>query len=675
MRELRAREPLRPLVWVCAALAVGVVLHADLSPAWITATALSLVLFRLAAAVGAAPLPAIWVRLGIGLAFLAAVFAEFHTLNGLASGTALLTLMLGLKLLETRMRRDQYFVIGGALFLLLAACLERQELARVPLYVIEALLCCSALAVVAYAPDRLERSATERGDLPLRQALALAGRTLLYATPLATLLFLFFPRLPGAFWALPAQGQALTGLGNTLTPGSITALTDSYDIAFRARFDGAPPPREDLYWRGPVLHDFDGATWRRGTFVAHRGQRLDCLTKPYRYRIDLPPTSRHWWIALDTVMGSPSPGVRYEYDYELIAREPVTHATRYTATSCDRPLSLEPLSARARRHELELPAGTNPRTRALAQELRGKAGSAAGFVRAALEYLRTGGFRYSLTPPPLGPNPVDEFLFDTRTGFCGHYASAFVDLMRAGGVPARVVTGYLGGEWNPYDHELIVRQSDAHAWAEVWLPGSGWTRVDPTAVVEPARLYHGILDLLPDAVSASARLIHASPLLTAALERWDALNAWWNQRVVGFNYRAQLELLRNIGFRSPQLRDAGWAFAAALLAWLGWISWQLGRGASRVRPDALAHSYTRLCRKLARIGLPREQHQGPLAYLETVSLRRPDLAARITPLIERYIDLRYGPGSRGSRREATRGFERAVARLSLKRRARASRGR
>jgi transglutaminase-like putative cysteine protease len=674
MLQSRSRERMRPLAWICAALAAGVVLHAGASPPWITAAALALVLWRLAAAAGAAPMPGAWLRLGIGMTLAAAVLAEFRTLNGLAPGTALLSLMLAIKLLETRAQRDEYFVIGGALFLLLAACLEREQLARVPLYLGEALLCCAALAVVAYAPASRERFVAGCEELPTRHALALAGRTLLYATPLAVLLFLFCPRLPGAFWTLPSTGQAMTGLGNTLTPGNITALTDSYSVAFRVRFDGAPPPRTELYWRGPVLDDFDGATWSRGAFAARSGQRLDCLGKPYRYRVYLSPTFRHWWIALDTVMGSPSPNVRYESDYELVASEPVAHAISYTATSCARPRSLEPLSSRARRRDTELPAGGNPRTRALGRMLRRQAGSAAAFVRAALEFLRTGGFRYTLTPPPLGPNPVDEFLFDTRAGFCGHYASAFVDLMRAGGVPARVVTGYLGGEWNPYDHELIVRESDAHAWAEVWLPGRGWTRIDPTAVVEPARLYHGILDLLPDAVSASARLIHASPLLTAALERWDALNAWWNQRVVDFNYQTQLALLRNLGFRSPQLRDAAWAFAVALLAWLGWISWQLGRGAGRPREDPVARSYARLCRKLARVGVPRAAHEGPLDFLAAVSRRRPDLTARIAPLLRQYIDLRYGPGSRGVRPQDTRGFARAVARLSLRRRARASRG-
>jgi protein-glutamine gamma-glutamyltransferase len=656
--------PRSPLLWVCAVSAAAMLLHAAQVFAWITIAGLALVGWRLAAAFGRARLPGGPVRIALGVALVVAVFAQFHTLNGLAPGTAMLMLMVTIKLLETRSRRDEYIVIGGALFLLLAACLDRQALAWVPLYGADALLCCSALAVVAYASGSDAPSA-----LGTREAIGLAGRTLLYSVPLAILLFLFFPRLPGHLWAFSPGDDAVTGLGDTLTPGGITRLTTSYAIAFRARFDGRPPPPDERYWRGPVMHQFDGASWKAGRYASRETQRLDCLSTPYRYRVYLEPTFRAWWLALDTVMASPEPNVRYTDDYQLIASQPVSQSLSYFARSCADIQSLAPLSPAARRMDTQLPSGRNPRTRALALRLRNHAGSDVGFVRAALTFLRTGGFSYSLTPPPLGPDPIDDFLFDTRTGFCGHYASAFVDLMRAGGIPARVVTGYLGGQWNPYDDSLIVRQSDAHAWAEVWLEGSGWTRVDPTAVVAPERIYHGILDLLPDAVSASARMVHAWPWLSATLQRWDALNGWWNERVVGFNYRAQLNLLGDLGFHSPELRDAAYAFGAALLIWLTWISWQLGREVSaRPRPDRLGRAYARLCRKLARAALPRSPHQGPLAYAQAIIRHRPDLAPQVQPLLEGYAALRFGPSSARAPDRSLRQFERAVSRLSVQRR-------
>ncbi|MGH8181417.1 MAG: transglutaminase TgpA family protein [Steroidobacteraceae bacterium] len=663
-----ALTPRSPLLWVCAVTAAALLLHAAQVFAWITIAGLALVGWRLAAASGMARLPKSPVRIALGLSLVAGVFAQFHTLNGLAPGTAMLMLMVAIKLLETRKPRDQYIVIGGALFLLLAACLDRQALAWVPLYGSDALLCCSALAIVAYA------SGTDDGARPppaapgTREVIGLAGRTLLYALPLAILLFLFFPRLQGHLWAFAPGDDAVTGLGDTLTPGGITRLTTSYAIAFRARFDGRPPPPEERYWRGPVMHAFDGATWKAGQYRPRETQRLDCLSAPYRYRIFLEPTFRPWWLALDTVMASPAPNVRYTDDYQLIASQPVSQSLSYRARSCAHSHSLVPLSPAARLVDTQLPPGRNPRTLALALQLRNRAGSDVGFVRAVLTFLRANGFSYSLTPPPLGADPVDDFLFDTRIGFCGHYASAFVDLMRAGGVPARVVTGYLGGQWNPYDDSLIVRQSDAHAWAEVWLDGSGWTRVDPTAVVAPERISHGILDLLPNAVSVSARIVHAWPWLNATLQRWDALSGWWNERVVGFNYRAQLDLLGDLGFHSPELRDAAYAFGATLLAWLAWISWQLGREAtSRPRPDRLGRAYTRLCRKLARIGLPRPPNQGPLAYAQAILQHRPDLALQVAPLLESYADLRFGPTSAPTSDGDLRQFERAVWRLSVRR--------
>jgi protein-glutamine gamma-glutamyltransferase len=662
-----AATPRLPLLWVCAATATALLLHALQVPAWITVTALGLVGWRLAALRGAARLPGGIVRITLGLALVAAVFAQFGTLNGLAPGTAMLMLMVAIKLLETRSQRDQYVVIGGALFLLLAACLYVQALIWVPLYGLQALLCCAALAVIAYAPGSDQGRSPAPAGLRTREAIALAGRTLLFAIPLAIPLFLFFPRLPGHFWALTSGDEAVSGLGDTLTPGGITRLTASYAIAFRVRFDGKPPPPVERYWRGPVMHEFDGATWAAGGYAPYEPQLLDCLSTPYHYRLYLEPTFRHWWLALDTVMGSPNLSVRYTEDHQLIATQPVSQAVAYSAISCTHLRSIGPLSFVARRDDTQLPSGQNPRTLALALQLRRRAGSDAAFVRAALEFLRSGGFTYSLTPPPLGPDPVDDFLFHTRTGFCGHYASAFVDLMRAGGVPARVVTGYLGGEWNPYDHTLIVRQSDAHAWAEVWLADRGWTRVDPTAVVEPERLYRGILDLLPSAVSTPERLLHTWPWLNNALERWDALNGWWNDNVVGFNYRSQLDLLSALGFHSPELRDAGWVFAATLLVWLAWVSWQVGRQRGAPSPDRLGQAYSRLCRKLARTGLSRAPHQGPLAYTQFIARYRPDLSPSVAPLLEQYANLRFGPTSASTSADGVRTFERAVSRLSVPR--------
>jgi transglutaminase-like putative cysteine protease len=483
-------------MWVCAAFAGGVLLHIDRLPLWACAAALTLIAWRLLRARTVGWYPGIVLRAVLALALVGLVLARFHTLNGLAAGGTLLVLMAGLKLLETRTPRDEYVMVGAALFLLLAACLDREDLVRTPLYAVQAWLCCAALAVVAYP------------DCRALAAARLAGRALLVALPLAALLFVFFPRLPGAFWAIPQGGEASTGLSDSMSPGSIVRLTASYEPAFRAKFHGAIPPPAERYWRGPVLHDFDGYTWRAGAGF-HPREQLENLGISYRYSVTLEPSRRRWWLALDIPAESPDPHVLLTYDHQLLADAPVTDRVTFEALSYTHAATAQAPDPAAQRQDTALPEGSNPRSAALARALRRRAGSDADFVRAVLEFLRSGGFAYTLTPERLGTNPVDDFLFNTRAGFCGHYASAFATLMRAAGIPSRVVTGYLGGEWNPIGGYFVVRQSDAHAWTEVWLTGRGWIRVDPTAVVAPERLERGIFDLLPEALSSRQRLLHS----------------------------------------------------------------------------------------------------------------------------------------------------------------------
>jgi protein-glutamine gamma-glutamyltransferase len=651
------------LAWASAAFAAGVLLNIDRVPVWVPIAAAIFIAWRLLAATRPIRLPGTFARSVVALLLVAGVLLRFRTLNGLSAGTALLVLMGSIKLLETRAQRDQFIVVGAALFLLLAACLDRQSLLRAPLYLLHVWVCCAALAAVAYTPAG--SSAGQPRAFDKRAAIMLAGRSLLFALPLALMLFIFFPRLPGAFWAIPRSTDALTGLGDSMSPGSISQLTASYEVAFRAHFDGAPPPPEERYWRGPVLHDFDGYTWRREKSSLISRDPLNYLGTGYRYRIALEPSEQRWWFSLDTATASPGPKVFFTYDYQLISAEPVTQGTSYTLVSHTSTRATREISDPVRRTDTSLPETRNPRSRELASTLRRKVSSDAEFVTAVLEYLRTGGFQYSLTPPRLGYDSVDDFLFNTRLGFCGHYASAFVALMRAAGVPARVVTGYLGGEWNPIGRYFVVRQSDAHAWAEVWLEGRGWTRVDPTAVVEPERLRRGILDLLPNAVSAPARLVWSTPWLAAALQRWDAINTWWDDQVVKFSYDDQLRLLERLGFKAPGARELGWAFAAGLVSWLLWVAWQVGRSPRQPRPDRLALAHAALCRKLARAGVVREPHQGPLAFAAEISTRRPDLAAQVHTLLMRYAQLRFGPED-GSYARHVSEFEHEVVRLKFK---------
>jgi protein-glutamine gamma-glutamyltransferase len=660
---MRARngESLDPLLWSAATLMSGVLLHIDRVPLWATATALLWMGWKFAHEIRGVRLPSAFAKVGVTVLLIVAVIAQFRTVNGLSAGTALLVVMGSLKLLETNTARDRNVVIGSALFLLLAACLDRQSLMRAPLYLLHTWLCCAALGVTTHGKVGMSNRATA----------ALAGRSLGLALPLALVVFLFFPRMTGAFWTLPQSDSATTGLSDSMSPGSISSLGESDDPAFRVHFEGAPPPPEQRYWRGPVLHDFDGYTWRQVQGQYYVRSALQYLGPEYRYRVWLEPTSQRWWFALDTVTDSPDRRrVRLTFDQQLVANDSVSSTTSYSAVSYTETRAEGAIPIIARRVDTALPANRNLQSLALAKRMRSEARTDEEYIAAVLSMFQQGGFEYTLTPPLLNMDSVDDFLFNTKRGFCGHYASAFVTLMRAAGVPARVVTGYQGGEWNPIREYFLVRQSDAHAWAEVWINGRGWSRIDPTAVVAPERLRRGLLDLLPDVGSVGSRMMRDIPWLTDLRQRWDAANDWWNERVVKYDMRTQFDLLRWMGFDDPDWRLLGYLLASGLIAWLIVIAWHVARTNRGAPADRLARAYQKLCRKLAHAGAARQAHEGPLAYAEAISSRRPDLASSAHALLIAYANLRFGKnGDERAHASAIGTFESAVARFHATRQA------
>jgi transglutaminase-like putative cysteine protease len=635
-----------------ASFALGVLLHADRLPLWCTGFALAAGAWRAARVRRPAlPSPGRLVRVGLVLTVGAAVLFEFRTLNGLAAGTALLTVMGALKLFEMEAPRDRLIVVGVALMLLLAACLDRQDLLRVPLYVALLFVSCTALALAA----------TPGAQLGLAGAVRLVARTLASALPLALLLFVFFPRIAGSFWALPANTTTLTGLGEEMTPGDIDALTDSDEPAFRVRFTDRAPPPALRYWRGPVMHEFDGTTWSRGHAGFHHPLPLQAQGAAYRYHISLEPEKHNWLFALEKPIGPESSGATLSFDDQLLTPQPISQPASYDLTAWPAARTTGELSKSLRQIELRQPPERNRRAQALALELRARSASDAAFIDAVLDYFRQGGFEYTLTPPKLDRDAVDEFLFQTRRGFCGHYASAFVALMRAGHVPARVVTGYLGGEWNPIGGYYLIRQSDAHAWAEVWLDGRGWSRVDPTAVVAPERLTQSLFEFMPQSMSTRERLVRGNAWASQARLAWDATDSWWRDHMQHYDFRRQMALLEELGFTAPDARTLALAVSIALAAWLLWISWQSRAALRGMPPDPLAKSYAQLCGRLARVGLPRRAHEGPLNYSARVAGVRPDLAARVRTLCATYAELRFGnPGGTRDPGRLTEAFRRAV---------------
>ncbi|MDE2219488.1 MAG: DUF3488 domain-containing protein [Gammaproteobacteria bacterium] len=626
------RIPHRPAWLPIAALYLAALVNAHHLAWWSLPVLLLATAWHLRAALFGLAQPGRAARLGFAALVTLGVLLSFRTLNGISAGATLLVAMTAAKLFEARANRDWYVICGATLFLLLAACLDRQQLWRLPLYALCLLLCLGAL-----------RGLSGGAPVPVATQLRESARQLLYALPLAVLCFLVFPRLPGAFWSLNAADEAISGLGDEMSPGRIARLSESDEPALRARFDGPPPPAAQRYWRGPVLHDFDGYTWRRHHGGAPPAGALDYRGPAYHYSERLEPNAHGTVVALEMSQPPDTPYVSMSADFQLLSRRPSLEARSYELTAYPQATMGGELPPAARQMDLELPPGRNPRAREFAQRLRAQAPDPAAYLSSVYAFLRDGGFVYTLVPQPLGRDSVDELLFGAREGFCGHYASAFVDLMRAAGIPARVVTGYQGGEWNPIGRYLLVRQRDAHAWAEVWLDGRGWLRADPTAVVAPERLQRDLLQFGDGLGNGAARLLGSSRWLTGFLQAWDAANAWWQDDVVGFNAARQHGLAGRMGFGDRDWQTLTITLAAGLCTWLAWIAWSLRRLARAARPDALARGWRQVDRRLARAGFPRASHEGVLAYCDRLELNQPAAAAALRPLARRYAQLRYGP--------------------------------
>jgi transglutaminase-like putative cysteine protease len=620
------------LLWVVGCFALTVVPHSfDVKP-WLTSLAAATVLWRIAAELLQWRLPSKWLRVGIAFTSMIGVAAAYRTLNGIEAGTALLILMGSMKLLETQTVRDLTIVVFVAYFLLFAGFLYDQQLALLPYMLVAAWLLTATLM-------RIHQTA----PMTTREALVSTGRMFVIALPLAGALFLFFPRLPGRFWAVPAKQAATTGIDDEISPGDVSDLSISGAIAFRVKFDGETlPSRRDRYWRGPVLHDFDGRTWRRHPFTYVEAPVVP-TGSTYRYRLVLEPHDRNWVFALDTPTRWPST-TRRTFDYQLLATRRVSALTSFDVESNTSYRSEAPLPRQLREADLALPPNRNPRSIQLAREMRERAGSEADFIQDVLTKFREEEYFYTLEPPRLESDSVDDFLFNTKRGFCEHFASAFTALARAAGIPARVVAGYQGGDFNPINGYLIVRQSDAHAWSEVWLEGQGWVRVDPTAAVAPERVERGIDAAVSEDEAVPGRIFARSSVLTQLRNTWDAMNTFWNDNVIEFGQRQQRSLLSLLfGIDDPDWEDLALVLAIVFVTFFAGLFLYLATRYRSPTRDPLVQTYDELCKRFARQNLARAAYEGPNDYLRRVARARPELASQLEEVRALYVNLRYGP--------------------------------
>ncbi len=619
---------LRHLFWLLAGLALVVAPHTPRLPWWLNLIALILILWRVYLGVGERLLPKKWLLVVFVVGGTFGIYLTYRTIFGRDSGVALLVLFLSLKLLELHTDRDAMVLVLLTYFLALTNFFYSQTLPTAGLMLASVLVNTASLVHYA-APGRA-----------LRANLRTAGILLAQAAPVMLILFFLFPRVQGPLWGLPQDAYSgITGLSDSMSPGLISRLSQSDAIAFRVKFEADPPRRLQLYWRGPVFWHFDGRTWRPGEFRPFGKISFEASGNPYDYEVTLEPHNHSWLFALELAAKLP-PGANVTPDYMLISRTPVRTRIRYDMRS------YTGFTAGAANEEdeikrgLQLPRGFNPKARDLAQSWAVGAASDADIAQRALNFFREQGFVYTLEPPLLGRNSVDEFLFDTKQGFCEHYASSFTFLLRAAGVPARVVTGYQGGDINPVDQYMIVRQSDAHAWVEAWIKGRGWVRFDPTAAASPVRVESGVAAAVPETDPLPLLSRTTMIWLIKARYNWEALANQWNQLVLGYNPERQREFLSRVGMSEPSWENMTlvlfWSVAGLLALLTAWLLRHMRT------LDPVQRLWLRFCARLAQRGSPRAEHEGPADFVARAALRHPGEAQRIRAIGARYIDLRYG---------------------------------
>ncbi|MGJ7509097.1 transglutaminaseTgpA domain-containing protein [Variovorax sp. GT1P44] len=559
---------------------IGLILLPQLPnlPWWCSTLAAIVLLWRGSLAVQAKPLPNKWWRIALLAITLVATFSTHRTLLGREAGVTLIVILLALKTLELRARRDAFVVFFLGFFTMLTNFFYSQSL-MTALAMLLALLGLLTALVNAHMPV---------GKPPLMQAARTAGFMALLGAPIMLVLFVLFPRM-APLWGTPTDAMTgRTGLSNTMRVGSIADLALDDGIAARIRFDdGRVPPRNTLYFRGPVMSQFDGREWSAASRFSRSNvpQNLRVQGSPTTYEVTLEPANRPWLLTLDATPSKPElPGYEVFHTPELqwvtnraindLVRYRVESFTQFQSGPVRRTAALQPFVA--------LPPGSNPRTVALAAEMRRDPALAGApsqaFVRAALQRLRTGDYSYTLEPGLYGDDTADQFWFDIKAGFCEHIASAFVVLMRALDIPARIVTGYQGGELNGVDNYWVVRNSDAHAWAEVWQEGVGWVRVDPTGAISPDRVGQ-FRRLAPQPGLIAGAIEAMNPTLSQTVRAtWEAINNGWNQWVLSYTQSRQLDLLKNIGFEAPSVQDLVLVLLALMVATslvgAAWTLWE-----------------------------------------------------------------------------------------------------
>lgn len=654
--EQRLLPSLTGKLWLLAALFMVLLPHLLRMPVILSLGCVAVFGWRLAHEVKGWSLPRRPLRWVITLIAFGAVVLLFKTIVGRDAGVALLSVMLCLKLLELRTLRDAMVTLYIGYFLVIGAFLFSQSIYTGGYLLLVVLLLTAALVALNHP---------QSSSLNTRYYLRYSGQLLLQAFPLMVVMFLLFPRLSGPLWSMPQETTGKTGLSDEIRMGTVSSLVESEEVAFRVDFTGAIPAADQLYWRGPVLWKTDGRLWQRIRQPVMRSiPNYTAQSAPVSYTVTLESSGYNWLFSLDLPQTMPQglespPFIRA--DFQMFAEKAATTTQRYSISSTlnYRTTEIEESQIQA---ALQLPEDVNGKTVAMAQGWTKKGLNQQQLVARALSYYRDNDFYYTRQPPLLDNNPVDDFLFNSRRGFCEHYATSFVTLMRAAGVPARVVTGYQGGESNQLGNYLIVRQSHAHAWAEVWLSQTGWMRIDPTTNIPEERIEETIdtqrfatTDLLTS-VAQSRQFSLFIKSFYQARQLWDAVNHGWNQWVLGFDKEQQEKLLKQLGFKDSDWKNLITLLIVSLILLVTVISAFVLLKRPR-QTDPVQRQYQRFCDKLEKQGTVRAMNEGPQDFAQRACSELPHRCEQITEITRRYVELRYQ-----QQKEATnlRGLQQAV---------------
>ena len=645
MKTLRIQDtriPRRPLLWLAAALLFTLPPMFGTLPSWVPL----LFLIALAGKFWMQPkgyhLRSLVWKLVLVALILSLLFFSYGSLRGIEPGVSLIVMLTSAKILEAHTAREFHIMIMVAWVLCLCGFFLSQNLAI-------ALCLLIAFTLLFVALIQFHRGSSFAFWPPVRTV----GKLLAQAAPLIILLFLFFPRFSTGFrFQIASQRGSSTGFSDHLSPGSVSSLANSSEVAFRAEFpDGKTPTLGAMYWRGVVMWHGEGLEWNapKNPAALPKTSQSPFRSEGVRQWITIEPHDARWMFALDWPANWPS-GARLAPGNYLWSDQPIHKPRRYEVNSYPE-IPNNQLHSGEREPLLQLPAAISPAARALAQSWTANKAEPRAIVEKALEFFRAQGFLYSPSPGEYGKNGLDEFLFHRRLGFCEHYAASFATLMRLAGVPARVVTGYLGGEYNEIGHFFLVRQADAHAWCEIWFPDLGWQRIDPTAVVAPDRVNLGFNSFLERRAAAGqldntqgvlARKLAHWPIFARARLGWQTLSYAWDTRVLSFDGDEQESFFASVGIagHGPTFFIVGTlVIAIALLAlYAGWTYLR-----TRPRGNRVKIMYEIFCRKAARLGAPRNPSEGPLDFSRRATRLLPNDSERIRSIAEAYIALRYAP--------------------------------